>query len=77
MGIRFRGNTSLGMIPNGYKRPLNLSLDMANSEQRLLGYKTLNLLNGVNDPTLMSAALYLHLASPHFPAPKANLVRLR
>ncbi len=76
VGVRFRGNTSLAMVPNGYKKPLNLSVDMANEDQRLYGYKTLNLLNGVNDPTLMSAALYSHLATTHFPAPKANLVRL-
>ncbi len=76
VGVRFRGNTSLQMVPNGYKKPLNIAMDLANEDQKLYGYKTLNLLNGVNDPTLLSAALYSHFATAHFPAPKANLVRL-
>ena len=61
-GIHFRGMSSYGMIPAGYKRSLNVSLDLADDQQRLLGYKTLNLLNGSGDESMMSAVLYSHIA---------------
>jgi spore coat protein CotH len=76
-GIHFRGMSSYGMVPAGYKRSLNVSVDMADQEQRLLGYKTLNLLNGSGDASMMSTVLYSHIAGKlEIPAPKANLVRV-
>ncbi len=76
VGIHFRGASSYGMVPAGYKRSLNVSLDMANADQRLLGYKTLNLLNGSSDDSLMSSVLYSHIARQYMPAMKANFVRV-
>ena len=75
-GIHFRGMSSYGMVPAGYKRSLNVSMDMADEDQRLLGYKTLNLLNGSGDESMMSTVLYSHIARQHIPAPKANFVRV-
>lgn len=76
VGVRFRGNSSYMMVRSGYKRSLNVSVDMADSKARLLGYKTLNLLNANGDPTMMRAALYSAVARTIMPAPKANLVRV-
>jgi hypothetical protein len=76
VGIRFRGNSSYMGVPEGRKRSLNLSIDMAHENQALGGYRTLNLLNSHEDPTFMRAVLYLHVAREYIPAPKANFVRV-
>ena len=73
--------TSAGMssymgVPTGSKRSLNVSLDMADKKQRLDGYKTLNLLNSHEDPSMMSTVLYSHIARQYIPAPKANFVKV-
>ncbi|WP_168215756.1 CotH kinase family protein [Roseimaritima ulvae] len=75
-GIRFRGASSYGMVPSGYKRSLNVSVDLADDKQRVAGYRTLNLLNGASDDSFMSTVLYSHIARQHIPAPKANFVRV-
>jgi Ca2+-binding EF-hand superfamily protein len=76
VGVTFRGMSSYGMVPAGSKRSFNLSVDMVDGKQRLLGYKTLNLLNAHEDPSLMSTVLYSHIARKHIPAPKANFVNV-
>lgn len=76
VGVRFRGMSSYRMVASGSKRSLNLAVDMVDSEQRLLGYKTLNLLNAHEDESMMGSVLYSHIARQYLPAPKANLVRL-
>lgn len=76
VGVRFRGMSSFMMTPKGSKRSLNVSIDMANPEQRLLGSKTLNLLNSHEDPTFLHTALYSKIAREHIPAPKANFVKV-
>jgi hypothetical protein len=76
VGVHFRGMSSYMGVPAGYKRSLNVSLDFLNKDQRLYGYRTLNLLNGHEDDSLMSSVLYSHIARQHIPAPKANFVRL-
>jgi hypothetical protein len=76
VGVHFRGMSSYGAVPRGYKRSLNLSLDYAHNDQRLYGYKTLNLLNCHEDPSCLSSVLYSHIARQHLPAPKANLVKV-
>lgn len=76
VGLSFRGMSSYGMVPAGSKRSLNVSIDLANKEQRLLGYKTLNLLNAHEDPTFLSTVLYSEIARRHIPAPKANFVKV-
>ncbi len=76
MGVHFRGMSSFGMVPAGYKRSLNVALDFVDEEQRIGGYKTLNLLNAHEDPSFMSSVLYSHIARQYLPAPKANFVRV-
>ncbi|MEZ6095897.1 MAG: CotH kinase family protein [Pirellulaceae bacterium] len=75
-GVRFRGASSYMMVPRGYKRSLNVSMDLAIDSQRLMGYKTLNLLNSSSDSSMMSSVLYSHIAEKYLPAPKANFVRV-
>ena len=76
VGVRFRGLSSYGGVPQGQKHSLNLSIDMVHEDQAVGGYRTLNLLNAHEDPTLMRAVLYLHVAREYLPAPKANFVRV-
>jgi spore coat protein CotH len=76
VGVRFRGMSSYFMVGEGRKRSLNLSLDLAHEDQRLGGYRTLNLLNSSGDPTMLRAVLFHHIARQYVPAPKACFVRL-
>lgn len=76
VGIHFRGNTSFSNVARGYKRGLNLSFDHVHEDQRLYGYRTLNLLNAYGDPTFLRQVLYLQIANAYYPAPKANFVRV-
>ena len=75
VGVHYRGASSFG-VGEGRKRSLNLSLDFVKENQRLGGYRTLNLLNAANDPTLLVAVLYFHIAREYIPAPKANYARV-
>jgi hypothetical protein len=76
VGVHFRGMSSYMGVPAGSKRSLNVSLDMANPKQRVGGYKTLNLLNSHDDPSMMGTVLYSQIARKYMPAPKANFVKV-
>jgi CotH kinase protein len=76
VGVHFRGMSSFGMVGEGQKRSLNLSLDFAQDDQNLGGYRTLNLLNSHDDPTFLRAVLFYDIARGYLPAPKANFVRV-
>lgn len=76
VGVHFRGMSSYMGVGMGSKRSLNLSFDMADGKQRLYGYKTLNLLNSHEDPSMMSVVLYSHIAGRYMPTPKANFVKV-
>jgi hypothetical protein len=76
VGVAYRGNTSYMMAGQGYKKSLKLSLDDADSRQRLYGYKTLDLLNGAEDPSFLHTILYYDIARQYTPAMKANLVKV-
>ena len=76
VGIAFRGQTSFMMAPEGGKRSLDVSLNFLREDQRLQGYRSLNLLNASGDPTMMRSALYHYIARQYIPAPKANWVRV-
>ena len=58
--------------PDGSKRSLNLSIDLADDDQRLHGYKTLNLLNAHGDPSFLHTVLYSHIARQYIPAPEGE-----
>jgi hypothetical protein len=76
VGVHFRGASSYMMVGKGRKRSLNLSIDFAHKDQRLLGYRTINLLNSHRDPTFLRSVLYYHVARHYLPAPQANYVKL-
>ncbi|MEO8351460.1 MAG: CotH kinase family protein [Chthoniobacteraceae bacterium] len=76
VGVHFRGMSSFTMAGKGCKRSLNLSLNFVHQNQRLGGYRTLNLLNSAGDPTLLRTVLYSQIAREYIPAPKANWVRV-
>ncbi len=76
VGVHFRGMSSFMMVGEGRKRSLNLSFDFVDKDQRLHGYRTLNLLNSHNDPTFLRTVLYLQAAREYLPAPKANFMRV-
>ncbi len=74
VGIRFRGNTSYMMASE--KKSFNISIDCEDDNQRLYGYRTLNLLNSNEDPSLIREVLYSRICRDYMPAPKANFVKL-
>ncbi len=76
VGVHFRGMSSFMGVGEGRKRSLNLSFDFVDKEQRLYGYRTLNLLNSHQDPTFLRSVLYLQAAREYIPAPKANFMRV-
>ncbi|MCY2967708.1 MAG: CotH kinase family protein, partial [Planctomycetota bacterium] len=76
VGVQFRGMSSFGMVGAGHKRSMNLSMDLVNKDQRLLGYKTLNLLNAHEDSSFMHPVLYNQIAQHYLPTPKANFVKV-
>ena len=76
VGVHFRGASSFMMVSEGRKRSLNVSVDFADEEQRLNGYRTLNLLNSHEDPTFLRTVLYFDIAREYLPAPKANFTRV-
>ena len=72
VGVHFRGASSFFTVGEGRKRSLNLSMDFGNDNQRLYGYRTLNLLNSHVDPTYLRSVLYYQAARDYIPAPKAR-----
>jgi hypothetical protein len=76
VGVRFRGASSFFTVGEGWKRSLNLSVDFAHKDQRLGGYRTLNLLNSHTDPTFLRTVLYYEIAREYLAAPRANYVRV-
>ncbi len=76
VGVRFKGFTSYFMIPNSQKKSFNITLDFADPDQHIDGYKTLNLNNCYEDPSFLREFLYLHLSRKHTPAAKASYIQL-
>jgi spore coat protein CotH len=76
VGMSFRGNSSFMMVPEGLKRSFNVSVDLINEDQNVLGFRTLNLMNGVNDPTFMRGVLFADIAASYVPTARANFVRV-
>lgn len=76
VGVRFRGSSSYFTIRNSEKKSFNIAVDYGDGNQRLYGYKTLNLLNGHADPSFLREVLYSRIAQNYIPAPKANFVKL-
>jgi len=76
VGVKFRGNSSFSMVPEGQKHSMNVSMDAFVKDQSLLGFTTLNLLNSHADPSYVHAVLFLQATREFMPAPRANYVRV-
>ena len=76
VGVRFKGMTSYSRIGDTQKKSFNISLDFQDDDQRLEGYKTLNLNNAASDPSFMREVLYFDMVRRYTPCPKANFVEL-
>ncbi len=76
VGVHFRGMSSFMMVGEGRKHSLNLSVDFVHDDQRLGGYRTLNLLNSAGDPTMLRAVLYHQIARDYIPSAKANWMQV-
>jgi len=57
VGVHFRGTSSYTFIGSSQKKPFGISLDAVLPEQRLQGYKSLNLNNAYLDPTFVREVL--------------------
>ncbi len=75
VGIRFKGQTSY-FANNTPKKSFNISMDTFKNDQKLAGYKTLNLNNSFQDPSFMREVLYYRLIRNHSQSAKANFVRV-
>src|SRR5689334_8729486 len=49
VGVHFRGMTSYMVVPKGKKHSINLAVNFRGKDQRVAGYRTLNLLNSNSD----------------------------
>ncbi|MDE0021103.1 MAG: CotH kinase family protein [Candidatus Poribacteria bacterium] len=76
VGVRFRGNSSYFTLGASLKKSFNLSMNHDDPDQRLYGYRTLNLLNSHADPSFLREALFSRVSREYMPALKVNFVRL-
>ena len=76
VGVHFRGMSSFMMVPEGGKHSLNLSFDFVHDEQKIGGYRTVELLNSHEDPSYLRSILFTHIAREYLPTPKANFARV-
>ena len=76
VGLKYRGNSSYFSVSPELKRSMNLYVDHKHGGQKLLGYKTLNLLNSNSDPTFMREVIYSHVARDYIPAFKGNFIKV-
>ena len=75
VGVGYRGNSSYFTV-QGKKKSFAISVDARNGDQRLHGYKTLNLLNAHSDPSFIRELIHAQVARRISPALQANLVHL-
>jgi spore coat protein CotH len=76
VGVHFHGASSFMMVGEGQKHSMVLAVNFEHPEQRLYGYRTLNLLNSHEDPSFLRTVLSQSIARQYLPAAKANFVRV-
>jgi hypothetical protein len=76
VGVRFRGNSSYFTISGALKKSFTVSIDHEDPDQRLYGYRTLDLLNSHADPSFLREVLFSRISRQYIPTSKANFVRL-
>ena len=76
VGVRLRGNTSYQSTGQSQKKSFKISLDYADPDRRIMGYRSMKLNNEAGDPSFLREVFYLHQIRKHIPAAKANFVHL-
>lgn len=76
VGVRFKGQTSYSQAQNSQKKSFNITTDLIHEDQKLLGYKTLNLNNSFQDPSFLREVFYQKQIRRHIPSAKSNFVQL-
>ena len=74
VGVRYRGNTSY--TTTGTKKSLNIEINYTNDSARLMGYRTINLINANGDESIMREPLYFNIMRAYTVCPRASFVRL-
>lgn len=75
VGVRLRGNSSYKAIQT-QKKPFKISMDAFVPDQRLYGYRTLNLNNGYRDPTWVREVIGFWMYRKFKPASRCNHLEL-
>jgi len=75
VGVRFKGQTSF-FQNNTQKKSFNITLDYVKEDQDIMGYETLNLNCGFEDPSWVREVLYNHIGRYFTPSLKSNYVVL-
>lgn len=75
VGVRFKGQTSFSNV-SGQKKSFNISTDFIFPGQDVMGYETMNLNNGYQDPSFLRELFYQHQIRKHIPAAKSAYVKL-
>jgi hypothetical protein len=76
VGVHFKGNTSYNMVQNSQKKSFNISVDFLKPNQKLMGFKTINLNNAFEDASFLKEVFYTKQIRNHIPASKSNFVQL-
>lgn len=76
VGVRFKGQTSYLGTQNSQKKSFNITLDYVHPDQKLMGYKTLNLNNSFQDASFLREVFFQHQIRKHIPTAKSNFVQL-
>ncbi len=72
VGVRYRGNASIMMIPPDGKKPLKIDFNRYNDEQIFHGFTKLNFINCFRDPSMLRDKLTYDLyQKAAVPAPRA------
>ena len=74
VGVRYKGNSSYNILSD--KKSFNISVDGYIEDQRVWGYKTLNLNNCFVDPTFMREVIASKVFSNYIPTIKAGYAYL-
>jgi hypothetical protein len=75
VGVRFKGQTSFSNV-SGQKKSFNISTDFIFPGQDVMGYETMNLNNGYQDPSFLRELFYQHQIRKHIPVAKSAYVKL-
>ncbi len=76
VGVRFKGATSY-FRNNTDKKSFNITMDWLRPTQDVMGYETLNLNCGYEDPSFVREVLYNHIGRNYTPGLKSNYATLK